>query len=58
MPIKLGKMMASGFVEYANQAEKKVYFTDYANQADVKIFFVEYANQAKWVKKEKQHFFY
>ena len=45
--------MVSGFVEYANQAEKKVYFTDYANQADVKIFFVEYANQAKWVKKRK-----
>ena len=32
------------FVEYANQADKKIFFTEYANQSDVLIYFVKYSN--------------
>ena len=46
------------FVEYGNQAEKKVFFAEYANQSDLKIFFVKYKNQAGWRDKTKQHLLY
>ena len=46
------------FVDYPNQADKKVYFVDYANQSDLKIYFVNYSNQSGWKKKSKRHLFY
>jgi hypothetical protein len=45
-------------VEYASQADKKIFFTEYSSQADVLIYFVEYSSQAKWRKKEKLYLFY
>ena len=46
------------FVDYPNQADKKVYFVDYANQSDLKVYFVNYSNQSGWKKKSKMQLFY
>jgi hypothetical protein len=46
------------FVDYANQADHKIFFAEYGNQSDLKIFFVPYKNQAGWRNKSKQHLLY
>lgn len=50
--------MGIGFTEYANQADKKLFFVNYSNQADIKVYFVEYPNQAGWVNNSKKQLFY
>ena len=45
------------FVDYASQADKKVYFVDYASQADIKIYFTDYQSRSGWKNKEKIFFF-
>jgi hypothetical protein len=45
-------------VDYASQADKKVFFVDYASQADLKVFFVDYPSQAVWRSQQKRHLFY
>lgn len=43
------------FVDYASQADKKIFFVDYASQADLKIYFMDYQSQAGWRNKSKLH---
>jgi hypothetical protein len=46
------------FVDYSNQADKKIFFVKYENQADLKIYFVKYENQSGWNNNSKKHLMY
>ena len=37
---------------------QKVFTVEYASQADVKVFVADYSSRAGWKKNEKMHLFY
>ena len=41
------------FVDYASQADSKIYWVKYASHADIKIYIVDYPSQAGWNKSHK-----